>query len=331
MDIFFQGIGLCSFLLVGSLAKKKFYPYLVKKNIQLLKSRYNPNGNSYALITGSSDGIGKEFAKLLAQENMNIILHGRNIQKLNNVKEQIIKDPKTSKDIKVEIFEQNLNEVGLNIEQQAQNILNQYKIQLLINNAGITSVESLKNCNVDEMQQLINTNITSPIVFSKYVIQNHFTNEKEEYGIINISSLTADFPIGFISIYSASKSFLNAFSQSLQQETSANIQITSIKPYYISTKMTRFQKLSFDTISTQEFVNGAINSFLYKQNCSCGNWKHELIYLYYSLIPSSILQKKLTQKMEIVANQLYKIKQIGLKRQKVNSQKQNNLQEDKTE
>ena len=90
------------------------------------------------------------------------------------------------------------------------------------------------------------------------VILPQMLERKEKPVIINVSSFTADFPLPIASIYSASKRFNNHFSNSLALELYKDIEVMSLKPLYVTTKLTHYVKGSGAILPTV-CASGALN------------------------------------------------------------------------
>lgn len=117
----------------------------------------------------------------------------------------------------------NIHDLGLNID-------------VLINNAGISKVGLLQDLDEDTWNTLWNTNVTSAVALSKFVIPDML--KKQEGKIINISSVWGNKGASCEVGYSATKGALNTFTKALSQELApSNIQVNAISCGIIDTKM----------------------------------------------------------------------------------------------
>ena len=96
-------------------------------------TRFLHSKKSYALVTGATDGIGKAVAKELYMKGFNLILHGRNEEKLKKVKEEVSSLPSRDKDIKLWIVDANSPDVDF---EAAVARWEDLEITLVIHNVG---------------------------------------------------------------------------------------------------------------------------------------------------------------------------------------------------
>ena len=115
-------------------------------------------------------------------------------------------------------------------------------IDILINNAGISYIGLLQDMSILEWNNIINTNLTSAFLMSKYVIP--YMLKKQNGHIINISSVWGNIGASMEVAYSASKGGLNTFTKALAKELApSNILVNTISPGFIDTEMNKnFEK-----------------------------------------------------------------------------------------
>jgi len=184
------------------------------------------------LITGASDGIGRSIAIKLAEEGHNLILCGRDEQKLQSV----AKECKTSTQIIA---------FDLNDEAQRKNaIATISNLDVLINNAGVWhkvgDVETLDDKTITE---IINTNLTSQILLTKALLP--LLRDKEGAAIINVISKSGITAQEGQSVYSASKWGMRGFTDVLRNDTQDNaVRIGAVYQSGTNTKL--FEKAGDD-------------------------------------------------------------------------------------
>jgi len=181
------------------------------------------------IVTGASGGIGNSIIKKLYESGANILASGTKIEKLEKLKLQFnnIKILKfdISQSEKIEDFIENASsELGSNLN-------------CLINNAGITQDNLAIRMTFDEWKKVIDINLTSTFLLSKFAIKKMLKNK---YGkIINITSVVGHTGNLGQANYTASKAGLIAMSKSLAIEyAKKNININCISPGFIKTAMT---------------------------------------------------------------------------------------------
>ena len=181
------------------------------------------------ILTGSTGGIGGAILETLYNSNANIIATGTNQDKLNKVKE------KFSKVItkKFDILEHNSIEKFVD---ECSDIF-QNKIDVLINNAGVTNDNLTIRMKLNEWNKVINLNLTSTFLISKNVIKKMLKNKNGK--IINITSVVGHTGNIGQANYAASKAGLIGMSKSLALEYGKkNIKINCISPGFIKSEMT---------------------------------------------------------------------------------------------
>ena len=191
--------------------------------------------NTNIILTGATGGIGSSILELLNKVNANIIASGTNTIKIEKLKEKF-------KNVEFKKFDiSNHSEIEKFVEECNEFFGN--KIDVLINNAGITSDNLAIRMKDEEWNKVININLTSSFLLSKYAIKKMLKNK---YGkIINITSVVGHTGNIGQSNYAASKSGLIGMSKSLAQEYGKkNININCISPGFIKSEMTN--KISED-------------------------------------------------------------------------------------
>ena len=178
-----------------------------------------------ALITGASSGIGLELINLFARDKINLVLVSRNKKKLIEIKKEI-----TSKH-EVKVF---LYPCDLSCQNSASDVYNfcvsqNLTINYLVNNAGFGIYGDFFEMKFKDIQEMIHLNITSLTELAKYFLINM---KKENYGrILNVASVASFQPGPLMSIYSATKHYVLAFSEGIAEELRKdNISVTTLCP-----------------------------------------------------------------------------------------------------
>jgi len=163
-----------------------------------------------ALITGASTGIGAVYADRLAKRGYDLILVARNAKRMENVAQ-----PLREAGTQVEIIAADLTEHNdlLRVEDF---IRRHPEISLLVNNAGSTTPGGFGSTDVESIDHLIRLNVTSVARLSRVALDGLLKHK--DGAIINISSVMAFAPELNKAVYTASKSFVLTFSQTLQSE-----------------------------------------------------------------------------------------------------------------
>ena len=185
--------------------------------------------NKNIIVTGASGGIGNSIIKKLNEAGANILASGTRIEKLEELK-------KNFKNIKILKFDISQSD---KIEDFIENATNELGGSLdgIINNAGITQDNLAIRMSLDEWQKVININLTSTFLMSKFAIKKMLKNKSGK--IVNITSVVGHTGNLGQANYTASKAGIVAMSKSLAIEyAKKNINVNCISPGFIKTAMT---------------------------------------------------------------------------------------------
>lgn len=165
----------------------------------------------YAVITGASRGLGKAFAEELASKQKNLFLislPGEGLAELG-------KELEDNYAIKVVCYETDLSKQE-NLIKVSDCINTNYTIHTLINNAGIGGTREFEEVDTSYIENIIGVNVYATSVLTHRLLPN--LKKREEAFILNVSSLAGYSPIGYKTVYPASKAFVYSFSRGLNEE-----------------------------------------------------------------------------------------------------------------
>ena len=256
-------------------------PVLLKP---LRKSTLNRYGqNSWAIITGASDGLGKGFAEELAKDGFNIILIARNKDKLDKAALSLKEfNPKIQTRVIVADFKEAHNRDFLKKELTE---LQSLDISMLVNNVGVDIINHFAEIPEEQLYDMISINVYSLVRITKILIPQLIKRNKKS-AILNVGSVAGLRPMPYFAAYSATKAFTSFFTTALSIEYS-HIDMLCLTPFYVSTQLTYRKKLGFDTLSPNECARGALGDLgLFRQ--TYGHWRHKIIGLSTELIPDFI-------------------------------------------
>ena len=187
-----------------------------------------------ALVTGASEGIGAEFAKILANLGYDLILVARSEDKLNQLADRLSSEFEVNSAVIVadlskanaaqDLF-QNVEEIGA-------------KVDFLINNAGLLQNGFFTKLSLKKQEAMISVN-----VMALTSLTHLFANKMALQGsghILNVASLAGWMGIPNQNVYAASKAYVVSFSQALSNEmiaANSGVQVTALCPGYTATKM----------------------------------------------------------------------------------------------
>ena len=185
--------------------------------------------NKNIIVTGASGGIGNSIVKKLHENGANILASGTKLEKLQELKSKY-------KNIKILKFDISLSD---KIEEFIENASQELggNLNCIINNAGITQDNLAIRMSLDEWKKVIDINLTSTFLLSKYSIKKMLKNKSGK--VINITSVVGHTGNVGQANYTASKAGIIAMSKSLAIEyAKKNININCISPGFIKTAMT---------------------------------------------------------------------------------------------
>lgn len=184
------------------------------------------------IITGGSRGIGKCLVENLARDGHNILL---NYNKSEKQAKKIQEDLK-AEGVIIEIFKADVSK-KIEVKALVEFALKKWEnIDVLVNNAGIAKLQMFQDITEDDWNEIINTNLKSAFYTTQEVLPNML--HRKDGIIINISSIWGLVGASCETVYSISKSGLDAMTKSLAKELGpSNIRINSIAPGVIDTEM----------------------------------------------------------------------------------------------
>lgn len=195
------------------------------------------------LITGASRGIGRDIAIVLAKNGHKVIAN------YNKSEQQAIELQNENKNI--EIYKADVSRRE-EVHKMVEVILKKYgRIDVLINNAGISENKLFTDVSDQDWTRMINTNLYSVFCVTQEVLPNMIHNKKG--CIINMSSAWGVVGGSLEVIYSVSKAGLDGLTKALAKELGpSNIRVNSIAPGMINTKMNdKFNKEEIEELKEE--------------------------------------------------------------------------------
>ncbi|WP_456488465.1 SDR family NAD(P)-dependent oxidoreductase [Caminibacter pacificus] len=183
--------------------------------------------NKIALITGASSGIGAATAKKLSEYGVNLILTGRDENKLQQLKNSLQTQTLTfAFDIR------NKKEV----EKFVNEILSITHIDILVNNAGLAlGLERIDEGDIEDWETMIDTNIKGVLYITKPIFKH--MKERNEGHIVNLGSVAGKTAYPGGNVYCTTKAALHSLSESLNIDAfGTNIKVSTIAPGAVETE-----------------------------------------------------------------------------------------------
>jgi len=185
-----------------------------------------------AFITGATSGIGEAIALKFAQKDINVIITGRRLDKLNALKSNITSNTKANiLALKMDVTDRK------SVEREINGLPDEWEsIDILVNNAGLAvGLDPIQHGNPDDWEQMIDTNLKGLLYVSKAVLPLMIARQKGH--IINIGSIAGKevYPKG--NVYCATKHAVDALTKSMRIDLLGNgIKVTQIAPGLVETE-----------------------------------------------------------------------------------------------
>lgn len=189
--------------------------------------------NKVALITGAARGIGKEVAKKFAKNGYDVVIN------YVSSKTDTEKLKKEFEDLGVKVL---LVKADVSNQEEAEDLVNQTintfgKIDVLVNNAGITKDNLLMRMSEEDFEKVININLKGTFLVTKYAIK--YMMKKRRGSIVNLASVVGVAGNAGQCNYAASKAGIIGFTKSIAKELAGrNIRANAVAPGFIKTDMT---------------------------------------------------------------------------------------------
>jgi len=283
---------------------KFIYGTFLRPCKDLLK-RYGKD--SYVLITGATDGIGKGHAMAWGKRGFNLIIVSRTQSKLEKVRNEILEMTKNS--IKVEIISYDFsNKITLKDYQDTFNpVIAKFDISVLVNNVGISHEDYTFRIQDDqEIINYINVNNISQSILTKFLMDK-LSKRQYKSAILSMSSLAASCPYSGNAIYSATKAFNDYLSRSLFGEygfEKGNIDFLSIRPSYVESNMSEMKSDGFDVVSVNHHVESVLGELGHTE-VTYGSWSHKLPGWFLNSVPE-FYRRQLLHEAKLTEEKLQK-------------------------
>jgi uncharacterized protein len=191
-----------------------------------------------ALITGASEGIGKELAYLFAKDGHDLLLVARNIDKLNRIATEIEERYRRT----IHIMAKDLSQPD--VPRQIRDTCSSLGLQIdyLVNNAGFGLYGKFADQPLDVLINMIEVNIKSLTALTHYFLPDLLS--KKSGGILNVGSIASFMPGPLMAVYYASKAYVLSFSEALAHELKeSGIKVTALCPGPVKTRFAMRAKM----------------------------------------------------------------------------------------
>lgn len=160
------------------------------------------------LVTGASSGIGRDLARELAKRKCNLVLVARNAEKLEQLKNELIKEYKI--EIEVVCLDLSIERNCIDLHEKINDI------DILINNAGLGDFGKFYETELSKDLSIIETNIRATHILTKLYLKD--MKQKESGKILNVASIAGFLPGPLMATYYASKNYVVRLSEAIREE-----------------------------------------------------------------------------------------------------------------
>ena len=183
------------------------------------------------LVTGASQGLGKQFAELLCAKGARVALAARQVTKITSLKEELEAKGGIAYAVEMDVLDQqSISDCVEVVEHELGSI------DVLVNNAGVAINKFFLDVTEEEYDSVLGTNLKG-CFFCAQAVAKKMANRKSG-SIINVSSVLGARPIGTLTTYCASKAGLNQLTATMALELArSGVRVNAIAPGYIETPM----------------------------------------------------------------------------------------------
>lgn len=238
---------------------------LVKTGILLWKKLIAPKlgfsidlrtQGKWAVVTGATDGLGKAFAKALAERGMDIVLVSRSLSKLKDVAAEI----ERKYNVETRVIEADLTE-GQVVYSEIGKATQDLEVGVLVNNAGASydHPEMFTQVSEEMIARILQLNVAGVTGVARAVLPGMM--ERGKGVVINVSSTAAAIPSPYLSVYAASKAYIDKLSADLATEAAPRgVTVQCVLPGPVATKMSRIRKATWMAPTPEKFVQSSLKT-----------------------------------------------------------------------
>lgn len=235
-----------------------------------------------ALITGASSGIGRDMAESLGSKGFDLVIVGRNKERLEDLKSKI--------NTNIEIIV-----MDLSLEENCKELYKKVKdIDILINNAGFGTFGKFTETSLETELDMIKTNVIAVHTLTKLYLQEMV--KKDKGYILNVASIAGFLPGPLMATYYSTKAYVLRLTQSLQEELKkqkSNVKISVLCPGPTATDFLSRAGVTFKTksVSSKYVAKYAVEKMLKGKKVIVPTIKIKCARFMCKCVPDSILAK----------------------------------------
>ncbi|KDE06030.1 hypothetical protein MVLG_03584 [Microbotryum lychnidis-dioicae p1A1 Lamole] len=220
-------------------------------------TRFGAKKGAWAVVTGATAGIGRDFALQLAAAGFNVFLASRTASKLEEISQEI-----TSKfpSIKTQVHSIDFASASSEDYKAFGNALESLEVGVLINNVGKSYDEPMffQDLPDQDSADIIEININATLKTTKLVLPGMISRRRGL--ILTVGSFAGLVPSPLLAVYSASKAFVSTWSQALGSELKGTgVEVELLNAYFITSKLSKIRKSSWMIPTPSTYVRSALS------------------------------------------------------------------------
>ncbi|KAI9094705.1 hypothetical protein DFS34DRAFT_628755 [Phlyctochytrium arcticum] len=219
-------------------------------------STYGAKKGAWAVITGASDGIGKEFAIQLAKAGFNIVVLARTLSKLEAVAAEARK-----LGVEAKVLPFDFAAAGDADYETLGQDLSPLNISVLINNVGVNHdiPTSFTQESSTLLNNIIKVDVGAQVSLTRLLLPTMISRKNGL--VLNIGSAAGLFPTAYLATYSGAKAFLRTWSRALAVECRPHgVHVQHVKTYFVSTAMSKIRRASLLVPTPKDYVKSVLAS-----------------------------------------------------------------------
>ena len=238
------------------------------------------------LLTGASSGIGRDLAREFAKLKYDVILVARNVEKLEDIKKEIIEEYKANAEY---------ISMDLTNRENCIDLYNKVKdIDILVNNAGLGDFGIFTETELQKDFSIIDTNITAMHILTKLYLKD--MKQKNSGKILNVASIAGFLPGPLMATYYASKNYVVRLTEAIREELKkekSNVKVSLLCPGPVRTNFNNVANVKFEisSLSSEYVAKYTVKKFMKNKFYIVPGFQIKCGRFFSKFLPSNILAK----------------------------------------
>ncbi|KAI0294105.1 3-ketoacyl-CoA reductase [Multifurca ochricompacta] len=243
--------------------------------------RFGAKKGAWAVVTGASDGIGREFSIQLAKAGFNVLLAARNQSKLDAVVAEIAK---AGSDVQTNTFVIDFASADDKRWDALLEVLKPIEVGVLVNNVGVSHEfpTDFVDTSPEELTTIVDVNVSATLRITSLIAPSMASRKKGL--ILNIGSFAGAAPTPMLAVYSGSKAFLRTWSDALAAEMAPKgVVVEHVNTYFVTSAMSKIRRASLFIPTPKAFVRAVLAKL--EPGTVTPYWTHALVSAVMTLAP----------------------------------------------